>query len=144
MHCPKFLQRCIILRRGSQRSQNISEHMMAKWRATITLHACTTSCKPELLVNLLKMTLCYSFLLMVHSYIETNPLIVGCLSELSTIFTPDYTTQNHSLSQAALFLIPINSEKSTLTCIHLSIILLLYNTRASKYAMCLHLQRYNN
>jgi hypothetical protein len=48
------------------------------------------------------------------------------------------------LSQAALFLVPINPEKLTLTYFHHSIISLLYNTRASKYLMHLCLWRYSN
>jgi hypothetical protein len=55
---------------------------------------------------------------------------------------PGYGTQNHSLSRAALFLDPINPGRLT-PYFHRSIILLLYNAKASKYLMRLRLQKYS-
>ena len=94
-----------------------------------------TSCKLGLLVNLPKMTLHYSFPLMVHSCIGTKPLTAGCSSGLSIIFALDYITQNLLSSKAALSLVPINHEILTLTYFPHSIMSLLYNMKASKYLM---------
>ena len=108
---------------------------MDKWSSMMTPHAHMTSCKPGLLVDSPKTTSHYSFPLTVRSYFMTKPPTAGSSSGSSIIFILDYATWNLLLSQAALFLVPINPEKLTLTYIHHSIISLLYNTRASQFLM---------
>jgi hypothetical protein len=109
-----------------------------------TLRACTTSCKPGLLEDLLNITSRYSFLLMEHSYIATKHPTAGCSFGLSTICTLDYATQNLSSSQAASFLVPLNPARSTPICFHRFIISLLYNTKGLEYSTHLHLRTYRD